>query len=259
MPLSFLGAGKYQTKLLADADGEPTKLVERTEQVAASSELKFDVPRGGGFVATIRPELVASCGSTSIRRLRVSLPRVSRCPRGRIARSGHFRQTVTESPVARLAPGVLYCERMSRVELAIIRDVLDADGEPLDAVRESWRDEKLIVPPAAIARDDVVLGWGEFRLGKVVSRRPAVDACVAARGVPLARRSELKNRGLRGSTHAEEVSRYVVEHRRRKANRVDAAQHPAVSFDEVAAGDFAPIAFDRRHRQRSRGAGQCDH
>lgn len=52
--LAFLGDGNFEATILEDAVGQPTKLVARTEQVDAASELQFEIPRGGGFVATIR-------------------------------------------------------------------------------------------------------------------------------------------------------------------------------------------------------------
>lgn len=54
LDLSFLGEGDFEATILEDADGETTKLVERTEQVTADGKLKYQMPRGGGFVATIR-------------------------------------------------------------------------------------------------------------------------------------------------------------------------------------------------------------
>ncbi|WP_428304143.1 glycoside hydrolase family 97 protein [Lacipirellula sp.] len=54
LDLSFLGEGEFDATVLEDVDGETTKLVKRTEQVDANGELKFEMPRGGGFVATIR-------------------------------------------------------------------------------------------------------------------------------------------------------------------------------------------------------------
>src|SRR5690349_124127 len=77
---------------------------------------------------------------------------------------------------------------MAWIEIATVGNVLDANGEPLDALRQAARNEKLVVSPAAIAGDDVVLRGSEFRRREVVSLRPAVDARVAPRRVPLADR-----------------------------------------------------------------------
>jgi alpha-glucosidase len=54
LDLSFLGEGDFEATILEDADGETTKLVERVEKVGAGGELMYEMPRGGGFVATIR-------------------------------------------------------------------------------------------------------------------------------------------------------------------------------------------------------------
>jgi hypothetical protein len=55
--LSYLGEGRFDAKLLLDPpEGHPTDVNERRESVDANDTLSVRMSRGGGFVATLRPE-----------------------------------------------------------------------------------------------------------------------------------------------------------------------------------------------------------
>lgn len=57
LPLSYLGEGRFDAKLLLDPpEGHPTDVNERRESVDANDTLSVRMSRGGGFVATLRPE-----------------------------------------------------------------------------------------------------------------------------------------------------------------------------------------------------------
>lgn len=57
VPLSFLGAGNFDATLLLDVpSGRPTDLDQRNKTVDAADALSVEMSRGGGFVATIRPD-----------------------------------------------------------------------------------------------------------------------------------------------------------------------------------------------------------
>ena len=56
LPLEFLGDGSFDADLILDDPGKgATAVVERSEVVSADGKLKINMPRSGGFVATVRP------------------------------------------------------------------------------------------------------------------------------------------------------------------------------------------------------------